>query len=186
MTQIKRKSHRTTATKTNNNSPRRGNKLKQRKRNSNVDSIQNNVLIDMPEVSQKPNGPRTRSNTVSTRKQLFRTTKKFQTNSDESETSKRNSDLDTTDEETKLQRDSVGRIDDHEDSEEIIFVGSGNSKESDENEKEVDTEDSDNNIDFASIINSFSKKYDSLEDEEDTDEIHAKQLKLNKQTRQQK
>jgi hypothetical protein len=118
----KRNHQRTAAAKANNSSPRRGEKSKQRRRKSESDRDQNEDLVDTPETTQKANGPGTRSNVASTRKQLFKKPTKSQPanddsdNSSDSNESDRNSDIDTTGEETKKIIARVGRVDTAEDS----------------------------------------------------------------------
>jgi hypothetical protein len=91
-------------------------------------------------MTQKANGPRTRSNVASTRKQLFKKPTKSQTandnsdDSDNSNESEKTSDIDTTDDETKRIIARVGRVDTAEDSDqkqEIISIDSGISDDSD-------------------------------------------------------
>jgi hypothetical protein len=162
----KKKHQRTTAAKANNRKHRSGEKHNNNRTNSDNDRDKTDDLIDTPDSLQNENGPRTRSNAASTRKQLFKQPTKFYTTSDEDSELNRNSDMDTTDEETKQARRRVGRVESETDSDnnnndvEIISVQSDSSNHDDDAQEQQERwdEHSDESIDCTKILHNQQAK----------------------------
>ena len=166
----KRKHPKSNTNKTRNRKHRSGEKHHNERKNTDNEYDHNNDFTDTPDSSQKSNGHSTTRHVRSTRKLFHKQKKHHQPSTESDDTQQRNSDMDTTDEETRKIKASVGRIEVSQDStpEEIISVESETSEDTNAflkrtenvNESGNEEEDSDDSLDLTKIIYKPPKKKD--------------------------
>jgi hypothetical protein len=170
----RKKHQRTAAAKVNNHKHRSGDKTKKKRSNSESDREQIDELVDTPDTNHSANGPRTRSTVASTRKQLFtKKSKQQQHHIATDDSDDLNSDMDTTDEETRQMMKRVGHVDTDEDSAsaaqpDVISIASDSDDAADRNKANDD--DSTESHDYNRIIhdiNSHTRHHPDTDNEDD-------------------